>query len=204
MTFLRLSLFYLFFFCLISPEGSVSAQNLDSLLQIADTISFSEEKGDLLLDIAWEYHDNEEPFKAYSYAEKSIDLFEKLDDQKKKAETIRSTAWIYARNDEFITAEETFKDALAILKNLGEKELEGNIYRNIGNMYNRFMDTNEENLVKGRDYFDKAFEIRIEMNDQENLSYDYFNLAQGYDVHSKVGKVIDYYYKTIEILNDEK
>ena len=42
------------------------------------------------------------------------------------------------------------------------------------------------------------------MKDYKNLSYDYFNLAQGYDVHSRVNKTLEYYYKAIEILRDKK
>ena len=72
-------------------------------------MSLSAEKGDMLLDVAWAYHDNEEPFQAYSFAEKSIDLFDDLDDEKGKAESIRNLAWLYTRNDEFITAEERFE-----------------------------------------------------------------------------------------------
>ena len=188
---------------LLTPSFSFS-QNVDSLLAIVDTMSLSSEKGDMLLDVAWAYHDNEEPFQAYSFAEKSIDLFDDLDDEKGKAESMRNLAWLYTRNDEFITAEETFKEAAEILKSLDEKSLEADIYKNLGNMYNRYMPTTEQNLIKGRDFFDKAFEIRLESNDLENLSYDYFNLAQGYDVHSKVGKVLEYYYKAIEILKQEE
>jgi tetratricopeptide (TPR) repeat protein len=167
-------------------------------------MQISAEKGDLLLDIAWEHHYNDNPDTAYKYAERAIKLFDEIDDEKGKAEAYRQMGWLYARNKDYLTAEESFNDALLTLKGIDDQHEVATIYRNMGNMYNRYMPITEENLSKGKEFFRLAFEIRNEIEDFEHLAYDYFNLARGYGRHSKVNKVLEYYYKAIEIFRDNR
>ena len=106
-------------------------------------------------------------------------LQDEVDDLEGKAEAFRQNGWLYARNKEYITAEESLNDALIIYKDLNNKEKEANIYRNIGDLYNRTMPLSEVNLSKGVEFFQKAKSIRTETEDFKNLAADYFNLARG-------------------------
>jgi len=118
------------------------------------------------------YISADQPEKAREYAEKALDLSNKLSYEPGKADAFHNIGLSYDILEEKARALEFYIRSLKIKENLKLVKSSANTTNNIALIYTKMQRYNE-----ARSYLDKSLALREEINDNEGLSKSYNNYA---------------------------
>jgi len=177
------------------------AQNteIDSLIkqvtQVKDT-----EKIEILNTLAGIYS-KISPNDRIEFAEQSVKLSEKYDNQKSKAIAFGHLGVAYNQKGNTKESMEYFHKSLEIMEQINDLEGIANANKNLGQA-NFYM----ENYDKALEYFQKALNIRNKIGNKMNISQTLILIGNVKARTKKYDEALEYYFKTLKIkeeINDE-
>lgn len=89
---------------------------------------------------------------------------------------------------------EYYFEALELVKKLEDEKVLGDLFNNIGNVYE-----NREDYEQALQYYFQALEVAVKTNNQLTISATYNNIALIYDIQGKYEQALDYFLKSLEI-----
>jgi tetratricopeptide (TPR) repeat protein len=188
---------------LSSIQVSAFAQNLDSLLQVADGMEASVDKAETLLDIAYQQNNISLYKEGIETSKKALQLFLDFSDKNGEALTLHTLSNCYIGYREYELAEQALDQAMQIYKNLNDEAGQANIHSTYGTLFTWRGGTIEYQII-AKEHLFEAISYRLEHNDYSALASDYFELAVISSDQSDVSKTLEYYYKVIEICRDRR
>ena len=161
-------LFYLFSF----SGGTAFAQTFDKVTDedLAEMPSDSA-KMEILSSLAWLIK-TKEADKALSYVNEALEIANRLDLPKGKANLTHHKGMVYWYKGDYELASKYFFEALALREELKDKLGLSRSYNNIGNVF-----FEQENYEQALQYYTLGLEMRKELNDSTGLIYSYNNIA---------------------------
>lgn len=167
------TIFLFILFCLFSFSGSLLfAQTFDKITDedLAEMPSDST-KMEILSSLAWLIKAKEAD-KALSYVNEALEIANRLDLPKGKANLTHDKGMVYWYKGDYELASKYFFDALALREELKDKLGLSRSYNNIGNVFFK-----QENYEQALQYYTLGLEMRKELNDSTGLIYSYNNIA---------------------------
>jgi serine phosphatase RsbU (regulator of sigma subunit)/Tfp pilus assembly protein PilF len=128
-----------------------------------------------------------------TFLEKSLTLFEGLNERKRMSTCHVSLGNAYCGLGNYDIAREYYAKALAINQKYGLKKNIAKCYSQIGNSYNY-----QGWYNKAIDAYLKSLKIREELKDKEGMSACYTNMGGAYYYLKEYGKAIDFYTKSLK------
>lgn len=169
--YLRIFFIVLCLACLNSPL-LLHGQSLDQITD-EDLAKMPQDsiKMRLLSDLAWEIKAKESA-KALEYVNEALDIANKLNLTKGKADITHDKGMVYWYQGDYEQASKFFFEALAQREKLGDKLGLSRSYNNIGNVF-----FYQEDYDQANKYYSLGLDMRKELKDSVGLIYSYNNLA---------------------------
>jgi len=151
------------------------------------------EKIEILCDLAGNY--GELPAnKRIEFAEQAIDLSEKFNDHRSKAEAYNHLGVAYNNLGDSQKSIDYFLRALEIMEQINDKTGIANSYVNIGQA-NFYL----ENFNKSLEYFQKALKLREEIGEKIDISQSLVLIGNVKSKTAKYEEALDFYFKSMAI-----
>ena len=183
-------------FLFIFAAWNVQAQqpSLDSLLGVEKTYLREDSiRAKLLNDIARRYYAID-PSVGIRYAEKGIQLGEKLPDKKFLAGAFSAMGANTLTLADYPAALENYQKALDINQRIGNLQGMGNNYNNIGLVYYSIFD-----YPRALEYYQKTLGINERTGNKTSIANSLGNIGNIYNVLRDFPKAIEYYEKALTI-----
>jgi len=151
------------------------------------------EKIEILNELAGNYRELP-PDERIKFAEQAVDLSEKFNDHRLKAEAYNHLGVAHNNLGDSQKSIDYFLRALRIMEQINDKNGIANSYVNIGQA-NFYLD----NFNKSLEYFQKALKIREEIGDKNNISQSLILIGNVKGKTAKYEEALDYYSKSLII-----
>lgn len=179
---------------LIAMKGLCQQRQLDSLLQLEKTyIQEDSVRAKLLTDIARRYY-SIDPATGIKYAEKGIQLAEKLPDKKFLAGAYSVMGANNLTQADYPSALDNYQKALKINESLGNWQGIGNNYNNIGLVYYSIFD-----YPRALEYYQKTLNINERTGNKTGMGNSLGNIGNIYNELQDYSRAIDYYERALAI-----
>jgi signal transduction histidine kinase len=177
--------------CIFANAQNQELDSLDNLLQqhkSDDTI-----KANLLNKAAYKYW-NIDIDKTLQYANEAIELSEKLDFQKGKAEGLKNVGLYFWLKSLYPTALDYYQKSLRISQEIGNELLIAKGLGNVGIIYKE-----EGEYAKALEYYKQSLEIYEQLDDKYGISRSYNNLGGVYELLGNYTMAIKHYQKSFQM-----
>ena len=131
---------------------------------------------------------------AIDYYQKSLDIFEKIEDIHGMAATYNNLGLVYADKGEWDTAIDYYQKSLEIRERIEDIHGMARTYNNLGMVYYK-----KGEWDTAIDYYQKSLDIFEKIGDIHGISQTYGNLGLAYHSKGEWDTTIDYYQKSLEI-----
>ncbi len=182
-----------------SLKGYAQQRQLDSLIQLEKTYLREDTvRAKLLTDIARRYY-SIDPNTGIKYADKGIQLAEKLPDKKFLAGALSAMGANKLSQADYPAALENYQKALEINERLGNLQGTGNNYNNIGLVYYSIFD-----YPRALEYYQKTFEINERTGNKTGMGNSLGNIGNIYYELHDYPRAIEYFNKALDISESTK
>ena len=184
----------LFFLVFAALKGHAQQRQLDSLLQLEKTYLREDTvRAKLLTDLARRYY-SVDPSVGIKFAEKGIQLGEKLPDKKFLASALSAMGGNKLSQADYPGALESYQKALEINERIGNLQGTGNNYNNIGLVYYSIYD-----YPRALEYYQKTLGINERTGNKTGIANCLGNIGNIYNELRDYPKAVDYYEKALTI-----
>ena len=142
---------------------------------------------------------NDYPDESLKLLERCTQIYDKLCNNVKLAETYRRMALVHRNNEKMDEALDLHNKALNIFQELNNKIGEGKELRSIGEIVSEV--DNEDDALK---YYFKSLKIFEDLKNQLEIAGTYMNIAVSYHNKRDMDKALEYIDKAIKIANELK
>ena len=133
-----------------------------------------------------------------TYFIKACDVFEALNDQLRKAETLSNIGTYYGtRLHDEKKSEAYLLQAWSIFKNISDVPSKWHVLYSLGSLYRRIGEDKES-----KKYFDLSFDYAVKIDNHIGISYGYYAKSRYEEQHNRYDNALRYIERTIEILED--
>ena len=189
----KLIIYALAFILLNCLCNIVKAKNTDSLKALLYTHKAEDTtKVNVLSAIAVIYKDANLD-SMISYARKGLELADKINFDKGKANCMRSLGLAYLHRNEYEQAVNYYKGALSIFEKINDRNQQALILRSIGDIYYR-----QTNYTLATDYYSKSEAIAEASNNMQEEGMALIGIGGVYTDQSNYSEAINYYLKGLE------
>ncbi|MDA3866153.1 MAG: tetratricopeptide repeat protein [Salinivirgaceae bacterium] len=169
---LKLCFFILFFFIFVG--GAVHSQNIDSLMQVADTATgkhLSRAYGDVS-----SYYWRRNPFISMDYAKKAFSEAQKFpEDTTLYIESLHLMGDAFWYNNNIANSLEYALEVLNMQEKIGDSLGIGKTLNNLGVIY-----SNQGKIDKALEILQRSLDIKLAIGDQKTIAANYNNIGQVY------------------------
>lgn len=135
--------------------------------------------------------------KALEKYNKSLKIYENLEDKVGVAAILNNTGIIYKNQGDLAKSLECYQKSLVLQQEVGDEVGIAKALNNLGFMYNQLKD-----FPKAIDYYERSLKIREQINDKEGLAVSYNNLGSIYSREGDINKTIEYFQKSLLIFKE--
>jgi adenylate cyclase len=192
MMFQRCGFLFLILFAVL--KGQAQQRQLDSLLQLEKTYLREDTiRAKLLNDLARKYY-SIDPNIGISFAEKGIQLGEKLSDKKFLSSALSAMGGNYLTLANYPSALENYQKALEINERIGNLQGIGNNYNNIGLVYYSIYD-----YPRALEFYQKTLRINERTGNKTGMANSLGNIGNIYNQLKDYPKATEYFKQALEI-----
>ena len=170
---------------------------VDSLNHLLETNLADTQRVNIYNGLCWEYR-NTDIAHAIAYGDTAILLAEKLNFIQGKATAYNKRAVLHMDQGQYAEALSKMLKALAIVKVISPRYKLAVTYLNIGTIYFMLGDHAKDAL----DYFFRAEEIYLKLNDRDELAKVYANIAGVYGEAKQYQQALDFSFKGLKIAQE--
>jgi serine phosphatase RsbU (regulator of sigma subunit)/tetratricopeptide (TPR) repeat protein len=201
-TFIKITIFLLFFSQICLAQDYVFNREVDSLIVVANKLPNDTNKVIILNNIADKLWRKSILDSANVYAQQSLKLAEEIDYVIGKGNILTSIGIIYAIKGNYPKASEAMKKSLDIFTDLDDQGKIASAYNNLGNISEKMGDYSE-----ALDYHLKSLKIKENLGDTVAMSSSYNNIGIALKLQGDNVTAIKYYTKALHInekINNQK
>ncbi|HAS39340.1 MAG TPA: hypothetical protein DCS93_02630 [Microscillaceae bacterium] len=180
--------------CLLAFSSAVAQKKvIDSLRNLLDERKEDTLQAKVLIKLsgAYTYVDTEE---AKIFAEKALNLSQKLQYQAGIANAYRSIGTVYGETSNFDQAIKNYLQGLKVAENTQDPRIKANIYNNMGTVYSRLDD-----FPQAKSYYQKALNIYQKIDDQNLIATLFNNLGHVYNSEYNTDSAVFSYQRALSI-----
>ncbi|MHA1989777.1 MAG: tetratricopeptide repeat protein [Candidatus Hodarchaeales archaeon] len=159
-------------------------------------------KGELLVHGGVNYWYKGELEQALKYYNQSLEIFERLDNKKGKADVCNDLGLLYCSKGDLNKAIEYYKESLMFMEELGYKKSIASSLNNLGIAYQMKGDHNQALECHKRSY-----NLGNEIGNQNGVGLSLLNIGANYRFKGEIQQALEYYEKSqliFEKINDKK
>lgn len=180
-------------FLLFSIKVYPQADQAGKLKLKLETATDSTQKVKLLCNLSRFYSPNSLK-DALLYADKAIDLSQKINFQNGLAQALNTKGVAYDYSGNFKKATEYYYKALKIWEVTRDSTGLSSVYNNIGSMYNV-----QGNFDKATEFYKKSLNIALAINDPASIAKSYNNLGNIRQQKGELREALEYTKKSLEL-----
>jgi serine phosphatase RsbU (regulator of sigma subunit)/Tfp pilus assembly protein PilF len=192
---------YMLLLAVLLPGITAKSQNqaaLDSINKLLKVTKDGPPKTKLLLDIAWEYADNN-PGKAYEYGEQAVKYAASINDTVGEANGNSDIGVFYEYQGDYPKALEQYKKALAVWERTNNEKGKGTALTNIANLYNHTNDY--ANALK---FYQQALKLHEKIGNKKGAGATLSNMGMIFKQMGDWKNAMDHYRRSLQHLDKEK
>lgn len=182
--------FYIFSLQIVNAQNVL---NLDSIIQVQDTVDNDSVRLDLYAKLGMRYN-VKNPLASIKWLKKGLALANELDSKKGKVECYRYLASSYRLQGLMDTSLIYGQKALRLSEEMGDKEVIALVYLTLGNTY-----ANNEFYEDAMERYSSALELFKELKLDSDVAMTYSNLIACYALNKQIDSALVYFEKSREI-----